>query len=274
MSENNVFLKWSYEQIITDLKSQLEALEDPKYEKNISQLRKMLSVVKKYDMGHLLIENGINLTLADLENDEKNRDDLIINRRYELEHWEKQLYKIQDPTGYIADENRNAINELIQPLQEQIELLKRQIEAETSNEGKVKKIPEKSNISYQWQSNPDKELPELYNKMKGKFIDNATTLEQFKAIFSGEPVENIIPLKWIHSNRLLAYFLDQSFRGREWQSIAGNGKFFLNRKGKILTANDLSKAKKDYTDYGEPKGHEKIDQILKEIKNIKNLKTS
>lgn len=128
-------------------------------------------------------------------------------------------------------------------------------------------------LTYKWQGNVENELPALYNKMKGVFIDLNTTLEQFTAIFTAQPSESIIPLKWIDSNRLLAYFLDLSFKGHDWQSIAGHGKLFLNKKGKILTANDLATAKEGFN-YGNPKGHNLIDTILKEIKNIKNIKTS
>jgi len=46
---------------------------------------------------------------------------------------------------------------------------------------------------------------------------------------------------------------------------------FLNKKEKVLNANDLATAKNGFQ-YGNPKGYEKIDKILSEIKNIKNIK--
>ena len=109
---------------------------------------------------------------------------------------------------------------------------------------------------------------------KYKLIAPETTLEQFTATFTGQPIESIEPIKWIKSNRLLAYFLESVFSGQDWQSIAGNGKLFHNKKAKCLTANDLSGAKKGYLDFGKPKGFEIIDNILKTIKNIHNIKTS
>ena len=123
--------------------------------------------------------------------------------------------------------------------------------------------------SYVWQSNPDKELPELHSLMIDtyKLIASETTLEQFKAIFTGQQMdEGFEPIKWIDTNRLLAYFLDSVFKSQDWQSIAGNGKLFKNSKNKLITANDLSVAKKGYSDYGPSKDHEKIDLILKTIK--------
>lgn len=122
--------------------------------------------------------------------------------------------------------------------------------------------------TYVWQSNPNKELPDLYRLMidKYKLIAPETTAEQFKAIFTGQSIESIKPIKWTDSNRLLAYFLDSVFNGQNWQSIAGNGGLFLNKKGLKISANDLSVAKKGYIDFGKPKDYEKIDLILKTIK--------
>ena len=126
---------------------------------------------------------------------------------------------------------------------------------------------QKKYISYVWQSNPDKELPELYNLMKSKdkLISPETTCEQFKAVFTGQPTESIKPIKWIENTVLLAYFLEKAFIGLDWQSIAGNGKLFLSKKGNIVNANNLS-ASKDHAKYWNPKGYEKIDLILKSIK--------
>jgi hypothetical protein len=130
--------------------------------------------------------------------------------------------------------------------------------------------PEKKLISFVWQNNAENELPELFSLMldKYKLIAPETTLEQFKAIFTGQPIETIEPVKWMESNRLLAYFLETAFYGQDWQSIAGNGKLFMNSKNKLLSANDLSVAKKGYKDNGEPKGYEKIDLILSAIKKL------
>ncbi|SFC89696.1 hypothetical protein SAMN05421780_111148 [Flexibacter flexilis DSM 6793] len=125
-----------------------------------------------------------------------------------------------------------------------------------------------SKISYQWKDKPETELPELYNLMvsvKYELIAPDTTLEQFMAIFTGQPIQNITPIKWISTNALLAYFLDKVFEGQNWQSIAGSG-IFLNAKGKLLNSNDLAQAKKKITDWSKPKDYKKIDTILTAIK--------
>jgi hypothetical protein len=66
--------------------------------------------------------------------------------------------------------------------------------------------------SYVWQINPDKELPELHSLMinKYKLIASETTFEQFKAIFTGQPIESIEPIKWHQDNASeLLYFIDR-----------------------------------------------------------------
>lgn len=130
----------------------------------------------------------------------------------------------------------------------------------------LKKI--KSQKSYVWQGNPDIELPELYRLMKDtyKLIDPETTIEQFKDSFITEDIENIIPLIWLETNRLLVYFLDNYFKGQNYQSIAENRKQFSRPNKILLNANDLSVAKNNYEECGKPKGYEKIDLILKDIK--------
>ena len=118
-----------------------------------------------------------------------------------------------------------------------------------------KKLPkQQKKTSYVWQSNPDTELPQLHQLMiiDYNLIAPETTLEQFKAVFTGQSIESIKPIKWIESNRLLAYFLESFFSGMNWQSIAGNGHLFKNKKSNLLSANDLSVAKKGYLDFGKP----------------------
>jgi hypothetical protein len=78
-------------------------------------------------------------------------------------------------------------------------------------EGKLKKPkPKKSKLSYQWQNKPNEELPELYELLlnKYKLISPETTLEQFKGIFTGQPLESIKPVKWHDNNTSeLLYFI-------------------------------------------------------------------
>jgi hypothetical protein len=68
-------------------------------------------------------------------------------------------------------------------------------------------------VSYVWQNNPDIELPELYTLMVNecKLIASETTFEQFKAVFTGQPIdENFEPVRWHQENASeLLYFIDR-----------------------------------------------------------------
>jgi hypothetical protein len=66
--------------------------------------------------------------------------------------------------------------------------------------------------SYVWQNNPDTELPELCSLMikEYKLIASETTYEQFKAVFTGQPIESIEPIKWHQANASeLLYFIER-----------------------------------------------------------------
>lgn len=80
-------------------------------------------------------------------------------------------------------------------------------------EEKPKPKQNKKLTSYKWQGNPNKELPELYKLIKDKynFIATETTYEQFKAIFTGQPIdENFKPIQWHQDNASeLLYFIDR-----------------------------------------------------------------
>lgn len=147
-----------------------------------------------------------------------------------------------------------------------IELKIHQLKSDGDTPAKSKSKPS-NKTTYKWQGKPD-ELPQLFSLMRDKYklIAPKTDLEQFTAIFTGQAIDNIKPIKWINTNRLLAYFLDHIFTNQNWQSIAGGNGYFINKSDKTITANDLSVAKNDYTAYGKPKGYEKIDLILKDIK--------
>jgi len=91
-------------------------------------------------------------------------------------------------------------------LKEVIFLLKNEYNKKKNNKETVSKT------TYQWQNNPDKELPELYKLMieKYKLIASDTTLEQFIAIFTGQPINDIEPIKWHQDNASeLLYFINR-----------------------------------------------------------------
>jgi hypothetical protein len=68
-------------------------------------------------------------------------------------------------------------------------------------------------ITYVWQSKPDDELPELYSLMidQYKLIAPDTTYERFKAVFTGQLIdESFEPIRWHQDNASeLLYFIDK-----------------------------------------------------------------
>lgn len=76
----------------------------------------------------------------------------------------------------------------------------------------TKQPKQQKKTSYEWQSNPDKELPELYNLMidKYKLIASETSYEQFKAVFTGQPIDEVKPIRWHQDNATeLLYFISR-----------------------------------------------------------------
>lgn len=88
----------------------------------------------------------------------------------------------------------------------------------------TKGTKQQKKTSYVWHSNPDKELQELYSLMmdKYKLIASETTPEQFKAVFTGQPIESINPIKWHQDNASeLLYFI---YKLEQTNNIAHNPK--------------------------------------------------
>jgi len=76
----------------------------------------------------------------------------------------------------------------------------------------VKPQKQQKKVSYEWQNNTDKELPELYSLMidKYKLIAPETTYEQFKAVYTGRTIDEIEPIRWHQENASeLVYFIDR-----------------------------------------------------------------
>lgn len=120
---------------------------------------------------------------------------------------DKQLYELRKKE-LLADIGADGLNDWDRWLQKYLSN-----EINYQQKKPIRKPPkQKKMTSYVWQNNPDKELPELYSLMinKYKLIAPETTLEQFKAIFTGQPIDKIEPIKWHQDNASeLLYFIDR-----------------------------------------------------------------
>ncbi len=209
----------------------------------------------------LLFENRIDVN--DLTQSQKKEILYQANKRIEHE------IRFTDQIMQLPSNSHHDFERLLKGNSQYIDnlYLKNLIESTDHKQPNEPKQQSKILKSYIWKGNAKNELPELYRLMKDnyKLIAPETTYGQFTAVFTGQSIdENLKPIKWIHTNKLLAYFLNKAFDGQDWQSIAGNGKLFKNKKNKELTANDLSVAKRDFY-YGLPKDYKMIDMILKTI---------
>lgn len=72
-----------------------------------------------------------------------------------------------------------------------------------------KQDKKKLTLSYKWQGDVENDLPELY-QLLSNHISNDVTLERFKAIFTGNDVSTIVPVKWHDNNASeVLYFILQ-----------------------------------------------------------------
>jgi len=120
---------------------------------------------------------------------------------------DKQLYELRKKE-LLADIGADGLNDWDRWLQKYLSN-----EIDYQQKKPTRKPPkQQTKTSYVWQNNPDKELPELYKLMidNYKLIAPETTLEQFKAVFTGQAIESINPIKWHQDNASeLLYFIDR-----------------------------------------------------------------
>ncbi len=128
-----------------------------------------------------------------------------------------------------------------------------------------KKSRSTTDVSFNWLSNPETELPPLYKKVKeAELIAPETTLKQFTAIFTGQPIETIEPVKWISKTVLLAYFIVQlrttynKIEETELWAIAGNC-FGRNRS---TMYNSYEQYLKNTKPNKKPRDHKIIDELF------------
>jgi hypothetical protein len=77
----------------------------------------------------------------------------------------------------------------------------------------TKPSKKKALTTYIWLSNSDKELPVLYNRMKEKFLAE-TDFESFRAIFTGQPVQSVNPIRWHDNNASELLYFNHTIRSK------------------------------------------------------------
>ena len=124
---------------------------------------------------------------------------------------DKQLYQLRKKE-LLAEIGADGLNDWDRWLQKYLSN-----EIDHQQKRPARKPPkQQKKTSYVWQSNPDKELPELYSLMinKYKLIAPETTPEQFKAIFTGQSIESINPIKWHQDNASELLYFNEAIKNK------------------------------------------------------------
>jgi len=120
---------------------------------------------------------------------------------------DKQLYQLRKKELF-AEIGADGLNDWDKWLQK---YLSNEIDHQQKRPAR-KPLKQRKETSYEWKTNPDKELPELYSLMMDKYqlIAPETACEQFKAVFTGQPIESVNPIKWHQDNASeLLYFVER-----------------------------------------------------------------
>ena len=137
--------------------------------------------------------------------------DLLTDLLFKINHF-KDLYNETNSEYYnrIATidlgNNLKAIKNWLNENKEQLDAFRK------TNKFNSKGQTPKKKTSYCWLTFPDKELPELFKLMINQYslIVPETSYDEFKDIFTAQPIESIKPIKWHEDNASeLLYFINR-----------------------------------------------------------------
>lgn len=153
--------------------------------------------------------NFISDLLSELENLYE-RVNTITYKSWEIDEitkkkkYHKQIILLNTETNGLmyGQIDCNNIFEISEPLLEYGRLI----------QDKSEKKKSQKKTSYLWLNNPKKELLELYKLLNKDYnlIASETTFEQLEAVFTGQLIDDIIPIKWHQDNASeLLYFINR-----------------------------------------------------------------
>lgn len=148
---------------------------------------------------------------------------------------DKQLYQLRKKE-LLAEIGADGLNDWDRWLQK---YLSNEIDHQQKRPARKPQNQQKK-TSFVWQNNPDKELPELYSLMiKYKLIAPETTSEQFKAVFTGQAIESINPIKWHQDNASELLYFNEAIKNKVndvWHIYQRLAACFVKPDGKPFNA--------------------------------------
>lgn len=127
-------------------------------------------------------------------------------------------------------------------------------------------------ISFEWQKE-DELLDLFFIKLKsiGLISSNSYKADFIQVFLSSDLISEKKSIAWLRSNVLFAYMFEELSANNfippnsNFASIIGSSKCFLKKSKKAFNSRDITSAKHSAIEK-KPRDHEKIDQILKELK--------
>lgn len=127
--------------------------------------------------------------------------------------------------------------------------------------------PYKANVrkplSYTWISNPDEELPALFQKMiDAGLIAQGTDQQNFIKVFTGQPLDEITQVHWLNTQKLLAYFISKVTNRLPADDLRGYWKI---AESCFYPANNLKQShnnNKNLDEDGRPEDHHLVDDLF------------
>jgi hypothetical protein len=200
-------------------------------------------------MLHRRYQNAVLQELESIESIESKIEYLFEKKRY-FSEWNK---------GKEADEVKEWFKDLIEQYRTML----------TFN--KPQRLGRKlTTCSYTWLGNTE-QLDLLYFGLKGKYIPDKTTKQNFQDVFQAKPLDTINKILWLKSNRLCAYFINML----KSKQLILEDNFWAIAEKCFGNVSALCNTYRGIDDSGKnPLGHEDIDKLFKKLKESSNSSTN
>lgn len=237
-----------FESILHSKNTKVDFYLDKQKELNISPLIFLSDLLEEYEN---LYERVNTITYKSWE----------IDKETKKKKYHKQIILLNDETNGLINGQLdcNNIYEIGEPLMKFGKLIQKKSQTKKSQ----------TKTSYLWLNNPKDELLELFKLLKEdyKLIAEETTFKQLEAVFTNQPISDIVPIKWHQNNATeLLYFIEELIKT---DNIEGN----KNRSDykKLISCFVMPDGKKFENNFKQLKIDIKVNLSEKKQKSISTL---